>query len=81
MAGKVDLYTIEFEEVMLEQLKNKGFGEKIAEVSQEYINVIKGLALAKFKENEELEQQEQCPCMEEESLNCGMKCSRCGREL
>lgn len=25
--------------------------------------------------------QEQCPCMKEPSYNCGMKCSRCGREL
>ena len=24
---------------------------------------------------------EECPCMKEESINCGMKCSRCGREL
>ncbi|MBB6622052.1 hypothetical protein H7E67_01285 [Clostridium gasigenes] len=23
----------------------------------------------------------QCPCMKEKSLNCGMKCSNCGREL
>lgn len=24
---------------------------------------------------------EECPCMKEPSYNCGMKCSRCGREL
>lgn len=24
---------------------------------------------------------EECPCMREKSINCGMKCSRCGREL
>ena len=27
------------------------------------------------------EVKEQCPCMKEPSYNCGMKCSRCGREL
>ena len=27
------------------------------------------------------EEHEQCPCMNEKSYNCGMKCSRCGREL
>lgn len=25
--------------------------------------------------------KEECPCMKEPSYNCGMKCSRCGREL
>lgn len=25
--------------------------------------------------------EEECPCMKEPSYNCGMKCSRCGREL
>lgn len=24
---------------------------------------------------------EKCPCMKEPSINCGIKCSRCGREL
>lgn len=24
---------------------------------------------------------EECPCMKEPSYGCGMKCSRCGREL
>lgn len=24
---------------------------------------------------------EECPCMKEPGYNCGMKCSRCGREL
>lgn len=27
------------------------------------------------------EVEEECPCMKEKSLNCGMKCSMCGREL
>lgn len=27
------------------------------------------------------EAKEECPCMKEPSYNCGMKCSRCGREL
>jgi hypothetical protein len=32
--------------------------------------------------NEEIiEVKEECPCMKEASYNCGMKCSRCGREL
>ena len=25
--------------------------------------------------------EEECLCMKEPSYNCGMKCSRCGREL
>lgn len=27
------------------------------------------------------ENSEECPCMKEPSYHCGMKCSRCGREL
>jgi len=27
------------------------------------------------------EVKDECPCMKEPSYNCGMKCSRCGREL
>lgn len=30
---------------------------------------------------DDVKAKEECPCMREPSYNCGMKCSRCGREL
>lgn len=44
------------------------FGDTLAEI-EDYL----------FSDDEEVE--DQCPCMKEPSYNCGMKCSRCGREL
>ncbi len=45
----------------------------------------KRILIPKLKNIAELEKavrsEKQCPCMKEPSLNCGMKCSRCGREL
>lgn len=44
------------DELVEERLKNKGFSEKIAKVSQEYINIIKELALAEIEENGAIEE-------------------------
>lgn len=40
-----------------------------------------GILLFEYNLEKYEEVEEQCPCMKEPSYNCGMKCSRCGREL
>lgn len=74
---QVELTLKELEDITLAlRMVNKAFSGNIRSELEEKLSDI--AFITKMSSNEE---QEQCPCMKEPSYNCGIKCSRCGREL
>ena len=82
MKIKVEAY-IDFEVDKDELPKDMTIVDVMNTVREDVIEVLKdNYRNEKIKVIAEIsEEHEQCPCMNEKSYNCGMKCSRCGREL
>ena len=82
MKIKVEAY-IDFEVDKDELPKDMTIVDVMNTVREDVVEVLKdNYKTEKIKVIAEIsEEHEQCPCMNEKSYNCGMKCSRCGREL
>ena len=82
MKIKVEAY-IDFEVDKDELPKDMTIVDVMNTVREDVVEVLKdNYRTEKIKVIAEIsEEHEQCPCMNEKSYNCGMKCSRCGREL
>ena len=82
MKIKVEAY-IDFEVDKDELAKDMTIVDVMNTVREDVVEVLKdNYRTEKIKVIAEIsEEHEQCPCMNEKSYNCGMKCSRCGREL
>ena len=82
MKIKVEAY-IDFEVDKDELPKDMTIVDVMNAVREDVVEVLKdNYRTEKIKVIAEIsEEHEQCPCMNEKSYNCGMKCSRCGREL
>ena len=82
MKIKVEAY-IDFEVDKDELPKDMTIVDVMNTVREDVVEVLKdNYRTEKIKVIAEIsEEHEQCPCINEKSYNCGMKCSRCGREL
>ena len=82
MKIKVEAY-IDFEVDKDELPKDMTIVDVMNTVREDVVEVLKdNYRTEKIKVIAEIpEEHEQCPCMNEKSYNCGMKRSRCGREL
>ena len=82
MKIKVEAY-IDFEVDKDELPKDMTIVDVMNTVREDVVEVLKdNYRTEKIKVIAEIsEEHEQCPCINEKSYNCGMKCSRCGRKL